>query len=145
MRVVVVGAGVVGLTCAVRLAEAGHETHVLARDLPPETTSAVAAASGTPTARSPIDRVLGWSARTHDVLRELADRPGTGVTVRPGVELLGPGAPDEPWWRAAVPALEDVRTRPPGTGAAGGSSSRWRRWTCTWPTSCPGSRRPGEP
>jgi len=43
VRVVVVGAGVVGLTCAVRLAEAGHEAHVLARDLPPETTSAVAA------------------------------------------------------------------------------------------------------
>ena len=32
MRVVVVGAGVLGLTCAVRLAEAGHEAHVLARD-----------------------------------------------------------------------------------------------------------------
>lgn len=116
MRVVVVGAGVVGLTCAVRLAEAGHETHVLARDLPPETTSAVAAALWYPYRALPQDRVLSWSARTHDVLRGLADRPGTGVTVRPGVELLGPGAPDEPWWRAAVPALEDVRNPAPGYG-----------------------------
>ena len=37
-RVVVVGAGVVGMTVAVRLAEAGHRVDVLARDLPLETT-----------------------------------------------------------------------------------------------------------
>ena len=33
-RVTVVGAGVIGLTCAVRLAEAGLAVDVLARDLP---------------------------------------------------------------------------------------------------------------
>ena len=38
------GAGVTGLTCAIRLAEAGHRVDVLARDLPLETTSVVAAA-----------------------------------------------------------------------------------------------------
>jgi D-amino-acid oxidase len=43
-RVIVVGAGVVGLSCAVRLLEAGHHVDVVARDLPLETTSAVAAA-----------------------------------------------------------------------------------------------------
>ena len=43
-RVIVVGAGVIGLTCAVRLAEDGHRVDVLARDLPLETTSVVAAA-----------------------------------------------------------------------------------------------------
>ncbi len=43
-RVIVVGAGVVGLTSAVRLLEAGHRVDVVARDLPLETTSAVAAA-----------------------------------------------------------------------------------------------------
>ena len=39
-----VGAGVIGMTCAVRLAEDGHRVEVLARDLPLETTSVVAAA-----------------------------------------------------------------------------------------------------
>ena len=39
VRVIVVGAGVVGLSCAVRLLEAGHDVAVLARDLPLETTS----------------------------------------------------------------------------------------------------------
>ena len=41
----VVGAGVIGLSCAVVLAQAGYEVNVMARDLPLETTSAVAAAT----------------------------------------------------------------------------------------------------
>ena len=111
---VVVGAGVVGLTCAVRLAEAGHETHVLARDLPPETTSAVAAALWYPYRALPRDRVTAWSARTYRVLDELAADPATGVRMRDGVELLGPTAPAEPWWRAAVPVLATVNEPAPG-------------------------------
>ena len=63
MRVTVVGAGVVGLTCAVRLLEEGHRVDVLARDLPLETTSAVAAAIWYPYRAFPFDRVLAWSAR----------------------------------------------------------------------------------
>ena len=47
-RVIVVGAGVVGLSCAIRLLEAGHRVDVVARDLPLETTSAVAAAVWSP-------------------------------------------------------------------------------------------------
>lgn len=114
MRVVVVGAGVVGLTCAVRLAEAGYDTHVLARDLPPETTSAVAAALWYPYRAAPPDKVTQWSARTYAELVALAERePAAGVRVVPGVELLGAGTngagPPPPWWRSAVPAVEEVR------------------------------------
>lgn len=115
MRVIVVGAGVVGLTCAVRLAEAGHEAHVLARDLPPETTSAVAAALWYPYRALPQDRVTAWSARSYAAFRDLArTAPGSGVAVRDGVELLGPDAPAEPWWRGAVPELTTVRDPAPG-------------------------------
>lgn len=115
MRVIVVGAGVTGLTCAVRLAEAGHEAHVLARDLPPETTSAVAAALWYPYRALPQDKVTAWAARTYDVLRDLAaTAPESGVRLREGVELLPPGAPNEPWWRAAVPELRTVRDPAPG-------------------------------
>ena len=53
MRVIVVGAGVVGLSCAVRLLEDGHRVDVVARDLPLETTSRWRPRSGTPTARCP--------------------------------------------------------------------------------------------
>ena len=71
-RVIVVGAGVVGLSCAVRLLEAGHRVDVLARDLPLETTSAVAAAIWYPYRALPQDRVtdhrVGVNARLQDVL-----------------------------------------------------------------------------
>ena len=60
-RVIVVGAGVVGLSCAVRLLEAGHRVDVVARDLPLETTSAVAAALWYPYRAYPFDRVTAWS------------------------------------------------------------------------------------
>ncbi len=61
MRVLVIGAGVTGLTVGVRLAEAGYDTHVLARELPLETTSSVAAAIWYPYLAQPFDRVLGWA------------------------------------------------------------------------------------
>ena len=63
MRISVVGAGVVGLTCAVRLLEAGHRVDVLARDLPLETTSAVAAAIWYPYRALPQEQVTAWAAR----------------------------------------------------------------------------------
>jgi D-amino-acid oxidase len=112
MRVTVVGAGVVGLTCAVRLLEEGHRVDVLARDLPLETTSAVAAAIWYPYRAFPLDRVLAWSARSYGVFAELAWVDGAGVTMRSGIEVFA--APqDEPWWRSAVPALDHV---PPPAG-----------------------------
>ena len=121
MRVVVVGAGVVGLTCAVRLAEEGYEAHVLARDLPLETTSAVAAAIWYPYRAEPRERVLDWSARSFAALSRLAEtEPRSGVRMLPGTELLRsrPFAP--PWWASAVPGFDepDPGTLPPGYPAA---------------------------
>lgn len=111
-RVIVVGAGVVGLSCAVRLLEAGHRVDVVARDLPLETTSSVAAALWYPYRAWPEDRVLAWGARTFEVLEALAGDPGaaTGVRMVPGTEVLGAATPD-PWWAGAVPGL--VRAAPP--------------------------------
>jgi D-amino-acid oxidase len=112
VRVTVVGAGVVGLTCAVRLLQEGHRVDVLARDLPLETTSAVAAATWYPYRAFPSDRVLAWSARSYDAFAALAVVDGAGVTMRSGIEVFA--APqDEPWWRSAVPALDHV---PPPAG-----------------------------
>jgi D-amino-acid oxidase len=95
---------VVGLTCAVRLAEDGHDVHVLARDLPQETASAVAAAWWYPYRALPPERVTAWSARTYEVLEGLAADPLSGVVMRESVELHRSPA-GEPWWRPAVPVL----------------------------------------
>jgi D-amino-acid oxidase len=116
MRVVVVGAGVVGLSAAVRLAESGHDVHVLARDLPPETTSAVAAALWYPYRASPPDAVTRWAATTYAELARLAEEaPESGVRMRWGTELVREPGP-APWWRDAVPALERLADPPAGYG-----------------------------
>lgn len=107
VRVVVVGAGVVGLTTAVRLLEAGHRVDVLARDLPRETTSVVAAALWYPYRASPRERVAAWGATTYAALEELAAAPATGVRMLPGTEVHAAAAAD-PWWVDAVPRLDRV-------------------------------------
>ncbi len=114
MRVIVVGAGVLGLTCAARLLEAGHRVDVVARDLPRETTSVVAAALWYPYWALPEDRVTAWSARTYDVFAQLADLgPETGVRMLAGTELMTSATAD-PWWHTAVPSLSRVTDLPGG-------------------------------
>ncbi|WP_090859467.1 FAD-dependent oxidoreductase [Nocardioides lianchengensis] len=112
-RVIVVGAGVVGLTCAARLLEAGHRVDVVARDLPRETTSAVAAALWYPYRAFPPDRVAAWASRTFEVLEQLSADDATGVRMVPGTEVLAEPRV-QPWWAAAVPGLERATGLPPG-------------------------------
>jgi D-amino-acid oxidase len=100
-RVLVVGAGVIGLTAAIRLREAGLDAHVLARDPPERTTSAVAAALWYPYKAFPVERVAAWAARGFEVLAELAGVDGSGVRMRWGTELVLDVAED-PWWRPAA-------------------------------------------
>jgi D-amino-acid oxidase len=110
-RVVVVGAGVIGLSCAVRLLEAGHRVDVLARDLPLETTSSVAAAIWYPYLAFPQEKVTAWGRTAYAEFARLAERGADGVAMRGGTELLREAAPD-PWWIEAVPALDRVEPRP---------------------------------
>jgi D-amino-acid oxidase len=104
VRVLVVGAGVMGLTCGVRLAESGHEVHVFARDLPLETTSAVAAAWWYPYRAAPADRVAVWGAQSYAAFTALAESADSGVVMRRSTEVHRTPQPD-PAWAAAVPEL----------------------------------------
>jgi D-amino-acid oxidase len=107
-RVVVVGAGVVGLSCAVRLLEDGHRVDVLARDLPLETTSAVAAAIWYPYRAYPYEQVTSWSAGAYQEFRRLAEaEPESGVRMVEGSQLHRVPTPD-PWWVSAIPGLTRV-------------------------------------
>ena len=113
-RVLVIGAGVVGLSCAVRLAEAGYDVHVFARDLPLETTSAVAAALWYPYRAAPPERVSAWSATSYRTFLDLAEStPAAGVRIRTGRALTTVAGPP-PSWADAVPNLRAVRRPPPG-------------------------------
>lgn len=113
-RVLVVGAGVVGLSSAVRLLEAGHRVDVVARDLPLETTSSVAAALWYPYLAFPRTRVVEWAATTYAALEVLAStEPASGVVLREGTEVLRERAPD-PWWAEAGPSIARQTALPPG-------------------------------
>jgi D-amino-acid oxidase len=111
-RVIVVGAGVVGLSCAVRLLEQGHRVDVLARDLPLETTSSVASALWYPYLAYPVERVTGWSAAAYREFEKLASDDDTGVRMLEGIELHRTRRQD-PWWVSAVPALTRVTAMAP--------------------------------
>src|SRR4051812_39874479 len=90
----VVGAGVIGLTCALELARAGRRGLVLAGRPPAETTSAVAAAIWFPYAAAPADRVLAWGGATLRRFLALAADRTTGIVVRGGVMVHRVEDPD---------------------------------------------------
>jgi D-amino-acid oxidase len=128
LDVVVVGAGVIGLTSAVRLQEEGLRVVVVAADEPLSTTSAVAAAVWYPTAVDQDARVAAWSACTFAVLARQAADEVPGVSMRPTRMLAHrQEAGAEPWWGSAVPNLRRLPPAELAPAYAGG-------WEFTAPT-----------
>ena len=97
MRVCVVGAGVIGLTCALRLAEAGHAVRIVAAEPAGMSVSAVAAAMWFPYRAFPQERVLAWSMTSLRTFEALARDPASGVAMRHGTQLHRLGKPDLRW------------------------------------------------
>lgn len=93
----VIGAGVSGLTTAVRLAEAGLPVRVWTADPPEATTSMAAGAMWGPYLVEPADKVRTWSGRTLAELRRLATTPGTGIRFVPGIEASRTSVPPPEW------------------------------------------------
>jgi D-amino-acid oxidase len=97
--VVVVGAGVMGLTTAVCLAESGARVLVRTAEPPARSTSAVAGALiGGDLFADPDGPELAWARATRDTFVGLAADPDTGVRVASGrlVSRTGAGIPDDP-------------------------------------------------
>lgn len=87
MDVHVIGAGVIGLTTAVTLAEHGHRVLVRTAEPPALTTSWTAGALWGPWFAQPADRVRRWAAESLRELTEQAEQPGSGVRLVSGVDI----------------------------------------------------------
>src|SRR6201989_3423808 len=113
---VVVGAGVVGLTTAVALAEAGLTTRVVTDAPPSATTSTAAGAIWGPVRCGPPERCYAWARTGLGVLSALAREPSSsGVRQLSGREVCAtPMAP--PAWTDLLPEL---RVLVPGELPAG--------------------------
>lgn len=97
MDIVIVGCGVSGLSTGVRLLEAGHAVTIRARDLPPHTTSNVAAAVWEPYEAYPLDRVSAWGEVAYREFLALAAHPAAGVLVSDLIEVLPEPVPFPAW------------------------------------------------
>ena len=115
MRVIVLGAGVVGLTTAVSLLEAGCEVRVVAAATVEATTSYVAAGVWFPTHVGPPDKVAAWGRRTLEVLAGQARDSVPGVVMRESLALYRE-PPGRPGWTAAVGQVREAAAAelPPG-------------------------------
>jgi D-amino-acid oxidase len=80
-RIAIIGAGVSGLTCGVTLAERGYRTTIFAKETGQQTTSAAAAALWFPYHVEPAHRVIPLALETFKVLIDLAQVPGSGVSI----------------------------------------------------------------
>jgi D-amino-acid oxidase len=117
----VVGAGVVGLTTAISLAEGGLTTHVLAAAPPQQSTSFVAGAIWGPVRAGESARSLEWSRVGLEVLSELAAEPRAAIRQVSGIEVATTMTTPPQW----ISLLPRHRLLEPGE-LPDGYASGWR-------------------
>ena len=105
--VLVIGAGVSGLSSAMLLRDAGYNVTIWAKDLTPDTTSNVAAAIWFPFLCNPRDKAITWGKNTYQYLeKHVMPDDASGTFYITWMEYLKEKSPD-PWWRPAVEIFDD--------------------------------------
>jgi D-amino-acid oxidase len=104
--VLVVGAGVSGLTAALVLANAGFDVEVVAEEIPGRTSLAAGAMWG-PYLVEPKTLVDLWSQRSLEIFRQLASESDTGVSMVSGIEASR-HQDEAPGWAQSLPDFEPI-------------------------------------
>jgi D-amino-acid oxidase len=112
-EVLVIGAGVSGLTTAVCVAEAGLPVKIISSGTGSATTSYAAGATWSPYLVEWTDRSRAWSFETLDEMRSLAADPAAGITLMAGVEAA-PAPVEPPDWHDHLDGFRMVTDLPPG-------------------------------
>ncbi len=101
-HILVLGSGVSGLSTGILLLKEGFSVHIWAKDLPPNTTSNIAAAFWYPYLCNPRDKATKWSGFTLKYLKQNALSDSDSGCIKRTVTELFEEKVDEPWWRDAV-------------------------------------------
>ena len=121
--VAVIGGGVIGLTSAARLLEAGFPVTIFARTLSPNTTSDIAAAFWSPSATADHARARQWAMTSLATFQQLADNPESGILLTDLYSLAD--TPTDMSYMASGGAMREV---PPGVFPA-----PWSGWCAPAP------------
>ena len=106
----IIGAGVSGLTTAIRLQDNGYSVVIHTQDLPSQTTSAKAAAIWMPFNAEPVEQVNRWSHFSFSVFETLATVPDSGISMVPFL-VLKP-VEQSPAWSVAMATHQFRKARP---------------------------------
>jgi D-amino-acid oxidase len=117
--VLIIGAGVIGLTTGVVLTEDGWNVQIRTADDTHATTSMAAGALCGLAFGEPADKVPRWDATTQHELARLAGDPMSGVRVRTGL-LASRTAVDLPPSMRSLPGYADAQPAELPAGFAGG-------------------------
>lgn len=115
MQLAVIGAGVSGLSCGIRLLERGHAVTLFAERRTPETTSDRSAALFTPFVLEGTPREHAWVAAASQAFEALAvAAPESGVSMCVLREYRSTPLTATPWWAASVQGFQRLRELPKG-------------------------------
>lgn len=113
-KVLVIGAGVSGLTSALCLARRGFEVTIVADRFAPQVTSVVAGAlwewppavCGHHNDQESLARSKVWCEASYDIFANLARNPATGVFLRPATFYFKKPIAEDPWQLTKINELK---------------------------------------
>jgi D-amino-acid oxidase len=107
MNIAVIGAGISGMSSALKLVEAGNAVSVFAKAFSPNITSNRAAAFWLPYHIRNDKRGINWCRKSYEVYKELSKDPATGISLKQLIKVVAEDVPVDEidrTWKDFMPA-----------------------------------------